>query len=101
MAAEFAQAIKGLKPRQRAVMHRIACGDDAMIHDATAAVLIRRGLIEMREQTLGGRFPVKIKRYDMPLHVHIPWAYWCSEHPEEDDAMKKIDSAGAREAGGE
>ena len=76
--SEFMTAIRGLRPKQRDSMHAVAFGDDARQHSATLAVLEKRGLIESYEETLGGRFPVRAKRYQMPIHVHIAYCAWCS-----------------------
>jgi hypothetical protein len=53
-------------------------------HPRTIESLLKRGLIEEYSETLPGRFPVVIKRYTMPIWVHIQWCEWCSRHCAED-----------------
>ena len=74
----------GLTPKQFDVLSQIALNNDGGHHPATLKALLGKGLIERSEQKLGGRFPVTIWRYYMPIHVHIEWCYYCSEaFPEE------------------
>ncbi len=78
---EFKTAIKGLTVKQKNVMGMVAMNRDGGHHPKTLAVLVERGLIDEYDERLGGRgerFPITIKRYEMPIHVHIPFCRWCS-----------------------
>lgn len=75
---EFKAAVRGVRPKQRSVLAAVAFGDDSGHHPETLKALERRGLIEGIDQRLGGRFPVTIRRYFMPIHVHVAFCEWCS-----------------------
>lgn len=67
-----------LSPQQRDVIDQIGCNIDIGHHPRTLDSLERMGLIESFNEVLGGRFPIRVKRYEMPLWVHIQWCEWCS-----------------------
>ncbi len=69
-----------LKPHWREVLGRIAINDDRFVNNRTADALVKRGLIESYKENLGGRLPVVITRYRMPLDIHIQWCSWCAEN---------------------
>ena len=79
---EFRTAIRGLTKAQREALDRVALNDDFGTHHRTWKVLERRGLVEGKDQILGGRLPIRIRRHYMPIHVHIQWCAWCSERVE-------------------
>lgn len=67
--------------RQRDVFELIAIGQDARHHPATLAALERKRLIVAETETdRQGWPPVTIKRYHVPLALHIQWCAWCSEN---------------------
>jgi hypothetical protein len=72
-----------LTPRQRDVLGQIAVGQDSGHHPAVLAALEARGLIVGYRETLPGRFPVEIVRWEVPVHIHIQWCEWCSQQPGE------------------
>ena len=73
--------------RQREVFEQIATGQDAAHHPATLAVLERKGLIAAETATdRQGWPPVTIKRYHVPLGLHMQWCAWCSENVGDDPA---------------
>ena len=72
---------QGCTKIQRAIFERLCCGDDRGIGAATATSLIKRGIVEQYEELLRGRFPVRIKRYRVPLEVHAQWCAWCAGQP--------------------
>lgn len=84
---EPAYDFAALPPKQLEALGNISIGLDEGVNPRTAAALVRRGLIEEREQVLPGRIPVTVKRYEMPIHVHIRWCEWCAANyvPGEDD----------------
>lgn len=45
----------------------------------TLAELLRRGLIEAREERLPGWPPVTVTTYEMPLAEHIRLCAWCAD----------------------
>lgn len=73
----------GLSMRQREAFEQIAVGNDRCIHSATADALMKRGLVERREETVGrDRFgSITVYRYHVPLPIHAQWCAWCVEQP--------------------
>lgn len=77
---QFAEMRGDLTPNQREVLDQIGINNDLGHHPRTLDSLERRGLIESRTQIdHSGRFPLELKRYEMPLHVHYAWCAWCSQ----------------------
>ncbi len=74
-----------LTEREREVLGQIAIGQDGGHPPAVLTALERKGAIIAYTATLPGRFPVQIKRYELPLPVHIAWCAWCSTQPDADD----------------
>ena len=71
--------------RQRRVFEQIAIAQDVGHHPATLAVLERKGLITSKtENGRQGSLPVTIKRYHVPLPLHMQWCAWCSENVDDD-----------------
>ena len=67
--------------RQREVFEQIGIGQDAGHHPATLAALERKGLIASKtEIDRQGYPPVTIKRYHVPLLLHMQWCAWCAEN---------------------
>lgn len=87
---EFEALIRRLSRAQRAVLDAIAINDDRGHHPRTCEALARKGLIVMRPEVLPGRFPITIKRYDMPLLAHMAW---CNVGSDEFDAMTPFEQA--------
>lgn len=67
-----------LTEKQREVLGEIAVNQDGGHHRRTLESLQRKGFIVSVDEVLGGRFPVHIKRWYTPVHVHIAWCEWCS-----------------------
>lgn len=65
--------------RQRAAFEQIGIGQDAGHHPATLAALESKGLIASTRE-IEGYPPVTIKRYHVPLPLHMQWCAWCSEN---------------------
>lgn len=66
-----------LTTAQLETLGRIAMNNDRFVNNRTADALVKRGLIESYKENLGGRLPVVITRYRMPIDVHIQWCSWC------------------------
>jgi hypothetical protein len=71
-----------LTPAQTRVLGEIALGNDSGHHLRVLAALEAGGYIVAQEETLGGRFPVTIVRYAVPIPVHMRWCAWCATLPE-------------------
>jgi hypothetical protein len=85
--------IEALTPAQENALGHIAIGLDGMIHPRVVKALLAKGLIEEGTETLPGRVPVVVKRYAVPLHVHVVWCQWCSDHVTEEE-LAAIDKGG-------
>jgi len=71
---------KGCSKRQRAAFEQICIGEDGYHHPSTLAALMKKNLIIEREETeIFAGMKYRIKRYDVPLHLHRRWCEWCSE----------------------
>lgn len=70
---------RGLTPYQLEVLGHIAVGCDLGHYPKTLAILEQRGLLVSGSETLPGPLPVTVKRYEMPIVVHMAWCEWCSE----------------------
>ena len=76
---DIKKAIKLLKPGQRAVFDQICVGNDGGHHPRTLDLLFRKGLVEWYDEDLGGRPPMTVKRYVVPIPIHMAWCEVCSE----------------------
>lgn len=86
--SHYKALIDTLNEHQRNVLGLIAINQDGGHHPATLTVLENLGLIEQyNDEFLLSRFGImKIKRYLVPLPVHIAWCSWCKENcPEGED----------------
>ena len=70
---------KKMTEAQQKVFEQICCNNDKGHHPRTLDSLERKGLIESYKEKLGGRFPVTIKRYNVPIVVHMEWCKWCTQ----------------------
>ncbi len=71
-----------LTEAQRTVLGNIAIGFDGGHDPRTLLALAERGLIVGYRQTLPGRPPVEVTRWEVPIGVHIAWAEWCAAQPD-------------------
>jgi phosphomannomutase len=78
--------MNALPGAQQLVLSAIAIGHDRGHHERTLQALAGKGLIVGHRVLLPGTPPVEIVRWEVPLDVHIQWAAWCAEQPDEDDA---------------
>lgn len=74
-----------LVERQRHVLGSIAIGQDGGHHPAILAFLAEKGFIVGHRVQLAGMPPVEVIRWEVPLDVHVQWAAWCAEQPDEED----------------
>jgi hypothetical protein len=47
---------------------------------ATLKSLVKKGMLVERKENRGGRPPMTVTRYYVPLGVHMLWCRWCSEN---------------------
>ncbi len=73
-----------LTDRQREVFGLICIGQDQGHHPRVLKALAERGLIVGYRDVLAGHPPVEIVRWDVPVPVHMEWARWCAEQPDEE-----------------
>lgn len=84
-SAEAYALICQLNPRQQTCLTAMAIGLDGGHDSKTVHALLARGLIEREDEILPGFLPVMIRRYWVPVHVHIAWAQWASEQDDEEE----------------
>jgi hypothetical protein len=86
-APDFAALTKA----QRRVVDAVGAGDDDVpwASKRTIARLVELGFVEEREERLPGALPIFVRRYGMPIHVHMAWCQTCSD---------EVDAAGGEEA---
>lgn len=68
-----------LTEKQREVLGAIAINEDGGHAESTLLSLEKRGLIVWEMVPMGGHPPMNIRRWYMPLPVHIEWCEWCSQ----------------------
>lgn len=75
---------RNLPQRQAEVFEQIAIGGNngALWNPRTLDLLERKGLITSKEQRLGGKLPLIIKSYEIPLGIRMEWSQWCDKHLE-------------------
>ena len=77
--------IETLTAKQLDALGRIAMNEDGGHPKRTLDALVKKGLIEGYPEILRGRFPVTITRYSVPVHVHIAYCTWASDHVDDED----------------
>lgn len=78
MSEQFTKLTK----RQLEVFERIATNQDEGHPLKTLESLHKKGLIEWRDEIWKDKIPVVVKRYFVPMHVHIAWCQWCATLPD-------------------
>lgn len=60
----------------------VAINQDLGHNERTLSSLVRKGYLEEFEQVIRqpGQLPLIVKRYEVPIPVHIRWCNWCSEN---------------------
>ncbi len=74
-----------LTPRQREVLSAIAVGQDGGHPERVLSALAERDLIIAYRELLPGHPPVWVARWEVPIGVHIQWAQWCADQPDEEE----------------
>lgn len=74
-----------LTEEQRETLGQIAIGFDGGHNEHRLAMLAERGLIVGYRETLDGRPPVEVVRWDVPTWAHIEWARWCANQPDDEE----------------
>lgn len=69
-----------LTTKQQETLGLIAINQDHGLNTSVVASLERRGLIATRLEQLPGWPAVTVKRYHLPISIHIAWCEWCSEN---------------------
>ncbi|MHC4510751.1 MAG: hypothetical protein ACYTAO_17650 [Planctomycetota bacterium] len=73
--------IDALSESQRDVLGQIAMNQDGGHNPRTLKSLLKRGLIEVALAWDRRFWPaVQIRRYSVPVHVHVAWCAWCTEN---------------------
>lgn len=72
-------AFADLTKRQREVFEQIATGNDSGHPQRTLDSLAARGYITWEHETLPGHPPVTIRRYHVPIPIHMEWYAWCAK----------------------
>ncbi|MEM1344785.1 MAG: hypothetical protein AAGI34_09430 [Pseudomonadota bacterium] len=69
---------------QRRAFEQIATGNSSPIMAKTTQdALLRKGLIvELSPLVLPGVIPVTIRRFEVPVPIHMQWCEWCAERGE-------------------
>jgi hypothetical protein len=68
-----------LTKAQLRVFEQIATGSDTGHPQRTLDSLEARSYIQSEFQQLVGFPPVAVRKYSVPIPVHIEWCQWCSE----------------------
>lgn len=71
---------KSLTKTQSKVFVQIATGNDAGHNRKVLDRLENMGLLTCELQQLSGFPPVAIRRYEVPITVHMEWCQWCSDN---------------------
>ena len=70
---------RNLTNTQSDVFEQIAVGNDGGHNPKVLDRLEKMGLLISKSQILSKCPPVMIKRYEIPIDIHIEWCQWCSE----------------------
>lgn len=81
-------AFTELTKRQLGVFEQIATNNDSGHPQKTLDSLERRGYISSEMEQLSGFPPVQIRRYYVPIPVHIEWCQWCAKQQAKKDEGK-------------
>lgn len=81
---------KGCTKRQIETFEAIAVGQAFGHHPKVIDGLLRKGLIEITEQTVGrDRFgSIIVRAAYVPLPIHAQWCEWCGENVSDDELQR-------------
>lgn len=75
---------RGLTEAQERVLGLIAMGMDGLHHRGTTRALEKRGLIVSRIEETATRIGlVRVRRWSVPLPIHMEWCEWCATDSQE------------------
>lgn len=83
------RTIRSLSTKQRSVFDQLCAGNDAYHHPRTLKVLVDKGLATELLQPDSRISFLMIKRYSVPIVVHMAWAELCSEELGGDSADRR------------
>lgn len=72
-----------LTPAQQRAAGNVAINQDLGENPRVLAALEELGVLTSFEESQGGNPPLVVKRYAMPVRVHMAWCEWCSRTAEE------------------
>lgn len=72
-----------LTPAQQRVAGNVAINQDLGESPRVLERLEELGVLTSYEENQGGQPPLMVKRYAMPVGVHMAWCAWCSRTVEE------------------
>ena len=67
-----------LTPAQQRVAGNVAINQDLGENPRVLERLEEIGVLTSYEENQGGHPPLMVKRYAMPVSVHMAWCEWCS-----------------------
>jgi hypothetical protein len=70
---------EALTPAQQQAASLVAINRDFDANPRVLARLVELGVIESHDENLGGHPPLVVKRYTMPVRIHMEWCAWCSK----------------------
>jgi len=73
-----------LTPAQQRAAGNVAINQDLGENPRVLAALEDLGVLTSYEENQGGHPPLMVKRYAMPVSVHMAWCEWCSRTPKEE-----------------
>lgn len=77
----MSKTFRKLTPAQQRVFEQIAKHQDGGYRPATLKALVRKEMIQVEWVKKGH---ANIRRYFVPIAIHLAWREWCAEQPEED-----------------
>lgn len=73
-----------LTPAQQRAAGNVAINQDLGENPRVLAALETLGVLTSYEENQGGNPPLVVKRYAMPVRVHLAWCDWCSRTVQEE-----------------
>jgi hypothetical protein len=74
-----------LTPAQQRAAGNVAINQDLGENPRVLARLEELGVLTSYDESQGGHPPLVVKRYAMPIPVHMAWCEWCARQPESED----------------
>lgn len=86
-AARQSKNFRDLTNAQQRVLGLIAINEDLGHNERVYRALEAKGLIVGEDENRGGFPPLTVRRYHVPMPVHMEWCTWCSENFSETDVV--------------